>query len=68
MNRVMVARYIQERDVQQRDDVLEIRVGEVAASDDQFNIFEMTVVAKAVESFNDLITDCKDFHCTGILP
>lgn len=64
----MVAGNIQERDVQKRDNVFKIRIGEVTASNDQFDIVEMTVVAEAVESFNDFITNRKDFHNNVILP
>jgi hypothetical protein len=28
----------------------------------------MTVIAQAVDAFNDLIAHCKDFHGGGILP
>ena len=64
----MIAGHVEERNVQQRDNVCKIRVRQVTTSNDQFDIVEMTTVAKTIEPFNDLITGCKDFHCADILP
>ena len=64
----MVAGNVQKWNIQHRDDVFKIGVGQVSTPDDQFDIVEMTVIAKTVESFNDFVADSKDFHSTCILP
>jgi len=64
----MVAGNVQERDVQECDDVLKIWIRKVPAPNDQFNIVEMAVVAETVKALDDFIADGKDFHCAGILP
>lgn len=48
VGRVMVSRHIKQGYVQERDDIFQIGIGEIAASNNHFNIFEMTIVAKTI--------------------
>ena len=66
--RVMVARHVKKRDIQEGDDVFEIGVGKVSAPNDQFDILEMTVIAETVETFDNLVTNSQYLHRICILP
>jgi hypothetical protein len=64
----VIARHIEQRDVQQGDEVFEVGIGQVAASDEQFDAAEVTVTGKAIEAFDNFVADCKNLHGEGILP
>ena len=59
---IMVSRHIQQRDIQNSQQVLKVGIRQVAAPQDQLYIAKMAVIAQAVESLNNLIAHCKDFH------
>lgn len=58
----MVARYVKEGNVQQGNEIFKIGIGQVAAAEDDFNIFEMSVCAKVVQAFDNFVADGEDFH------
>ena len=58
----MISRHIKEWDVQKGDEVFEIVVRQVTAPEQQFKILKMSACTEAVKAFDDLITDCQDFH------
>lgn len=59
---VMVAGHVHQRLVQKGEDVLEIGIRQVAASQDQFYIAEMTALREGIQPLHDLVAHRKDFH------
>lgn len=58
----MVSGNVKKRDVQKRDEVLEIRIGQVSATNNQFDAIKVAVITKAVQPLDNLITYCKNLH------
>lgn len=59
---VMVARYIEQGNVQHANDVFEVGVGQVAAPCDEFHLLELTARAQVIQTFDHFIADGEDFH------
>ena len=65
---IMVPWDIQKGNIQEGNHVLKVGVRQVSTSDDHIDVVEMSRTAQAVESFNNLVTHCKNFHWEVILP
>lgn len=65
--RIMVAGDVAEGNVQNGNKIFEIGIGQVAAPQNEINIFELSTGGEAVEAIYHLVTDSKDFH-KEILP
>ena len=59
---VMISWHIEQRNVQDGQQVLEVGVWQIAAPQDQLDILEMSIRTQAVEPLDHLIADRKDFH------
>ena len=60
--RVMIAGHIHQWLVQKGEQVFEIGIRQVTASQDQFHVTEMPTLTKAVKPLDDFIAYRKDFH------
>ena len=58
----MIPRHIKKGNVQKGNEIFEIVVRQVTAPEQQFKILKMPACTEAVKAFDDLITDCQDFH------
>ena len=65
---IVVSGHVQQRHVQERDQILKVRVGEITASENQFDVPEMPAAAQAVQPFDDLVAYRKDVHNGRIVP
>lgn len=59
---IMVAGHVKEGNVQQAYQIFKVGVGQVAATEDGFDIVELSVRAKVVQAFDDFITNGEDLH------
>ena len=66
--RVMVAWYVEQWNIQQSQQVLQVRVWQVSTAEDQLDLAEVTVGTKAVQTIDNLIAYCKNFHNECIVP
>lgn len=65
---VVVARHIKQRDVQHRQQVFQVGIGQVSTPQDQLDLTKVTSGTKVVKAIDNLITDGKYFHSGCIVP
>ena len=66
--RVMVAWHVEHRNVQDSEQVFQVGIGEVAATEDQVHIFKVAAGCEGIDAVNHLVAYGKNFHGAFILP
>ena len=68
IGRVMVARHIKQRNIQQRQQVFQVWVGQVSTPQNQLDLTKVTTGTKVVKAIDHFIADGKYFHNERIVP
>lgn len=58
----MVAGHVEQGNIQEREQIFQIGIWQVAAAKKQLDLAEMTALTETVEAFDNFIADCQDFH------
>ena len=65
---VMIARHIKQRNVQHRQQIFQVGVGQVSTAQDHLDLTKVTTGTKVVQAIDHLIADGKNFHSKRIVP
>ena len=66
--RIMVARYVKQRDIQHGQQVFKVRVRQVSTAENQLDLTKVTAGTKIIKTVDHLVTDGKYFHSERIVP
>ena len=66
--RVVITRHIEHWDIQNSDQVFEIRVRQIPTAKDQLDILKLPAGGECINPIEGLIADCQNSHNSWILP
>src|SRR5215211_1134674 len=65
---VMIARHVEQWNIQDCQQVFKVRIRQVSTAEDQLDLAEVTTGTQAVKTIDNLIAYCKNFHNGRIVP